>query len=123
MPSHIASHRQAGQSSQEAPDIGNLILRAPKQIWNQIREALQVEQRQEAVELVSNDPQARQIVTQILSGGAQGGSLAGGQPQPSRQAPAGRRSSLAGSARAPAGASAASSRRPTARGGASRVEF
>ncbi len=118
MPSHTpaekakrASEAAAGQSGGQPDgqgDLGSFILKAPEDLWQQIKSALQVQTRQQAAEIVATDPEAQRIVTQILTGD-------GAQSLSPRRAPA-----LAGSSRQ---SSLAGSRRPTSSGGAARAEF
>lgn len=100
-PSGRSAGQPAGQPDSQG-DLGSFILKAPEDLWLQIKSALQVETRQQAAELVASNPDAQRIVSQILTGdGAQ--SLSPRQPQQALAASS-RPSSLAGSRRTGSGA-------------------
>jgi len=51
-----------------AEDIGTLILQAPDHIWTKLKQALRVETREQAAELVRTDSAAQKVAVSILSG-------------------------------------------------------
>lgn len=50
------------------PDIVSLIMSVAEPVWKRISAALQVQTREEAVQLVQSDPKAAQIVLQLVKG-------------------------------------------------------
>jgi 3'-phosphoadenosine 5'-phosphosulfate (PAPS) 3'-phosphatase len=51
-----------------APDLRQLILNAPDDIWQKIKRALGTRTREEAAVMAQADPKAQQIVVHLLQG-------------------------------------------------------
>jgi len=55
----------------ETPDIGQLVLEAPEEAWQQIKKKLKVKTRDEAADIAMRDPKAQQIVMSIIASAKQ----------------------------------------------------
>jgi len=73
----------------QAPlDLPSIVMKAPEPLWKQIRQALGVQTREQAAELVQTNEEARNTVSMIVS--RRGASPAGKTLATSGTAPAGR---------------------------------
>jgi len=52
-------------------DIGDLVLKAPEEIWKKIKKALGTQTREQAAAMVQADDKARQLVLSLFSGADQ----------------------------------------------------